>query len=299
MVKPINAETLSDLNAGFHALFDGAKAAVTPSYEQVAMTVPSSGKDEKYGWLGQFPRIREWVGDRVVNKLKSHGFSIENKDYESTIAVQRNDIEDDNIGQYAPLFQQFGYDAGIFPDELVFALMKDAFSTICYDGQYFFDSDHPVLDENGNETSVSNTGGGAGAPWMLLDTSRPIKPFIYQPRRAMALVGLDDVKDPNVFHRKEFLYGLDGRMAAGVGLWQLAYGSKQTLSDVNYEAARLNLSARKGDYGKVLGLQGTLLVVGPSNEGAAKKLLEAENNAAGETNIWRNSAKLLVCPYLA
>lgn len=298
VVKPIDAETLADLNTGFHSLYEGAKAAVTTSYEQVAMTVPSSGKDEKYGWLGQFPRIREWVGDRIIHKLKSHGFSIENKDYESTISVKRNDIEDDNIGQYSPLFQQFGYDAAVFSDELVYGLLKIGFTTLCYDGQYFFDTDHPVLDESGNEISASNTGGGSGASWFLIDDSRPIKPLILQVRRPIDLVSLDDPKDENVFKRKEFVYGMDGRLAAGVGLWQLAYGSKQTLNDTNYNAARVNLATRKGDHGKVLGLKGSLLVVGPSNEAAARKLLEAENNAAGETNIWRNTAKLLVSPYL-
>jgi phage major head subunit gpT-like protein len=55
----------------------------------------------------------------------------------------------------------------------------------------------------------------------------------------------------------------------------------------------------KGDFGRPLGLMPKTLIVGPSNEGAALKLINAEANAAGATNVYRNTAKLVVVPWLA
>lgn len=176
--------------------------------------------------------------------------------------------------------------------------MLNGFTSLCYDGQPFFDTDHPVLDANGDEQSVSNLMGGSGAAWFIMDTNRPIKPFIWQNRKPYNFVSLDDEKDQNVFMRKEFLYGVDGRGNAGFGLWQLATASKQTLDETNYNAARAAHTGRTGDYGKKLALTGNLLVVGPSNEAAAKKIVAAEYGANGATNVNKGTAEVLVVPYL-
>jgi len=294
----INSTTLNAIRKGFTSLYNDAFHAAPASYEKVAMVVPSTGREQNYGWLGQFKKLREWVGDRVVNNLKEHSFAIANKTFELTYGVSREDIEDDNLGVYNPLFQQMGHDAAVHPDELVFDLLKNGFTSLCYDGQYFFDTDHPVLNEAGVSVSASNSGGGSGAAWFLIDATRPIKPLIFQKRRDYAFTSMDDPKDENVFMRDEYLYGVDTRVNAGYGLWQLAYGSKQTLDETNYAAARAAMTGRKGDYGKVLNVRPNLLVVGPSNEAAARKIATAENNSNGATNIWRGTVEVLVVSYL-
>ena len=294
----INKQNLNGLRANFKSLYMTALAAANPQWAKIAMEVPSTGSETKYGWLGMSTRFREWLGDRVVQNLKEHDFTIKNKDFESTVGVGRNEIEDDVLGIYKPLFEQMGFDAAMHPDELVFTLLKNGFANLCYDGQYFFDTDHPVVGENNVVTSVSNSGGGAGSPWFLLDTSKPIKPIIFQKRKGYEFVSKDDPKDDNVFNQKQFLYGTDARVNAGYALWQMAFGSKQTLDETNYGAARTAMQSFKGDNGRPLNIMPNLLVVGPSNEMAARKLLTAENGANGSTNIFRNTADILVCPYL-
>ncbi|MDX2008256.1 MAG: Mu-like prophage major head subunit gpT family protein [Meiothermus sp.] len=64
--------------------------------------------------------------------------------------------------------------------------------------------------------------------WFLLDSTFPVKPLIYQQRKAPEFVALDNPDDPNVFHKREYVYGYDDRKAAGFGFWQLAYGSDGT-----------------------------------------------------------------------
>jgi len=61
--------------------------------------------------------------------------------------------------------------------------------------------------------------------WFLLDTTKALKPYIYQPRKKPEAVALDNPDDPNVFMRAEFLYSVEARGAAAYGFWQLVYGS--------------------------------------------------------------------------
>ncbi|ODR93532.1 hypothetical protein AUC70_11750 [Methyloceanibacter stevinii] len=299
----VTNKNLESLRVGFKTLFQNAFDVAPSQYERVATVVPSTRGEEKYGWMGQIPMVREWFGDRVVQNLMEHDYAIKNKDFELTLGVNRNHIEDDSLGIYNPLFQEMGRATKAHPDLLTFSLLKDGFSTACYDGQYFFDTDHPVLDADGKETSVANTDGGAGQPWFLLDVSRALKPVIFQKRKDFEFVARDQLTDENVFSKKEFQYGVDARNNVGLGLWQFAWGSKQALTSAYYKAARTGLMGMKGDYGRPLGLLSggvkPLLVVGPSNESAGLKLLNSENAAGGETNEWKGTAELLVVPWLA
>jgi len=295
----INQSNLQLLFTGYRANFQAGFAGVTPMWSQIATEVPSSTKTEKYGWLGQMPRIREWVGDRVVNNIGAHDYSITNKPFESTIGVPRDDIEDDTYGIYAPLMTEMGRGVAAFPDELVFGLAKQGFASKCYDGEAFFSAAHKVVDEKGKEVAVSNTGGGAGAPWFLLDTSRALKPFIFQKRRAFDFVTKDNPKtSDHVFNRNEYVYGTEGRCNVGFGFWQMAFGSKQALSKEAFRAARTAMMKMKGDGGRPLGIAPTLLVVGPTNGDAARDIILAERDAAGATNTDRNLVKILETPWL-
>ena len=261
--------------------------------------MPSTHLEENYGWLGETPGMTEWLGPRVVHALKEWDFRIKNRDWELTIGVDRNRIEDDSLGIYSNRFRQMGKSAGSKYDLDVWTLLKAGFSTNCYDGQYMFDTDHPVLDADGEAVSVANTDGGSGTPWFLIDASQVVKPIILQVRKPMMFDSLDKRTDETVFMNKQFIYGVDSRHNVGFGLWQTAWGSKQTLSASTYATARAGLSGMKGDYGRPLGLTPNLLVVPPALESAGRKILNSEYAAGGETNEGKGTAELLVVPWLA
>lgn len=294
----INQASLAAAYTGFKTLFRNAFEGAPSDYEKVAMVVPSTKAIEVYPWLGRTTGFREWIGDRVIQNLMAHDFSIRNKSFENTVGVDRDDMEDDSLGVYAPMISQLGVDAKTHPDQLVFALLAAGFSTPSYDGQNFFDTDHPVR-SGGSEVSVSNHGGGSGTPWFLMDTTRAVKPLIFQKRRDYSFVAMDRPDDEAVFSRKQFRYGVDARVNVGFGLWQLAYGSKQALDADSYAAARTAMMGLKGDNGTPLGIRPTLLVTPPSLEKQALEVLKAERDAGGATNVYRDTAQLLVTPWLA
>lgn len=291
--RPITPALLADIFTGFNARFQGGFAGVTPTYSRFATDVPSSAASEKYAWLGQWPGMREWIGDRHVKELAGHSYEVVNKDFESTVKVPRNNIADDQIGIYAPMFTEMGRATAAFPDKLCADTLAAGLTGLCYDGQPFFDDEHPV-----GAGLVSNLQAGGGAAWFLMDVSRALKPIIYQSRQAFDFTALDKPTDPNVFNRKEFIYGVDGRANAGYGFWQMAYASKADLSADNYSAARAAMAAFKDDEGKPLGVSANLLCVPGSLEGAGRRLLLNQMNAAGATNEWAGTAELLVLPWL-
>lgn len=294
----ISQANLDALRVGFKTEFQRGLGMAPAMKDRIAMTVRSTTFESRYGWLKKLTGMREWIGPRIVDNISEASYTIANRHFEKTVAVDRNDIEDDNLGQYAAMFAELGETVAALPEQLVWNLLKAGFDTNCWDGQFFFDTDHPILDASGNETTYANTDGGSGTPWFLLCTNRTVKPIIYQERKAPEFVNKDRSEDDNVFERREFLYGVDMRCNVGYGFPQMAWGSKQTLNAANYAVGRAAIMNMKGDGGRPLGLVPNLLVVPPALEGAGRQLLQSQLVNGGETNQWAGTAELLVVPWL-
>jgi phage major head subunit gpT-like protein len=291
----INQANLQAIYQSFSAVFRQAFDGAPSMWQRIAMTVPSGGASMSYDWLGDFPMLREWLGDRVIKDLAAFHYELTNKNYEATIEVDRNHIDDDQIGLYAPRFQQLGYDAKKHADLLIFALLKAGTSTDCFDGKKFFAANHKV---KGSSVANINTG-GAATVWYLLDVSRPIKPLLLQQRQDIQFVAMDQPTDENVFMRRKYRYGVDDRKNVGFGLWQLAYCSNQALGDTYYAAARAAMMSFKNEEDVPLGIIPNLLVVPPTLEGTANALLKVPTLSDGAGNPWYNTADVLVAPWLA
>lgn len=297
----INKGNLTALFVAFKAAFAAGLGQAATMYADISTRVPSSTSAEEYGWLGAFPNMREWLGDRVVNGMATHGYTIRNKPFELTVGVPRPAIEDDQFGIYSPMMTEMGRAAAAHPDQLVFNLLKNGPSTLCYDGQNFFDTDHPVIKADGSEETQSNwdNNSGSGTAWYLLDTSRALKPIIFQDRKAPNFVAKTSETDDNVFDRNEYVYGVDSRCNVGFGFWQLAYGSRKALDETNLIAAYTAMCERKGDHGRPLGIKPTVLLVPPSLEFAARKLVNATTLANGADNVLKGLVEVKVSPWLA
>lgn len=314
----ISAANLTALFTGFDVVFQRGFEKPPSYYEQIASVVRSGSRQTTYPWLGRTTAFREWLGERVVQALETHTYTIVNKNFEDTIAIDRNDIEDDTYGVYEPIIEQLGWDTKVHPDMLLFQMIKNAVanpaSVVGYDGQPFFSAQHPVgpMGDPHRQTAASNVNSsGSGPYWFLLDASRAIRPFIFQLRREYAVTRMTALTDEAVFNRREFRYGVDGRANTGVGLWQLGYASNTDLTNpANYGAARTAMRSIKTDGGQPFGAlssnKGIYLLVPPALEEGARQLLNSEfmvgagaSGAVPTTNIWRNSAELIVSEYLA
>ena len=291
----INEANIQFLTTAYKAAFKDAFAGVAPMWKDVATLVPSMTATELYAWLGQFPMLREWIGDRVHQSMRADGYQLSNKDFEATVDVPRNAIEDDQYGVYTPLMSQMGQAAATHPDVEIFAALLA--NGKCFDGQNFFDPDHPV-GMPGEEVQVSNVAAGAGPRWYLLDTTRPLKPLIYQKRREYDFVAKVDPRvSDRVFERKEFTYGVDGRMAAGYGFWQMAFMSQQAISAASVEAAYTSMTSLVSNEGRKLGIKPNVMLCGPSTYFGARALIEAQMINATSNTLYK-LVDIKLVPYL-
>lgn len=281
-----------NFNARFNAAF-----TQTPIWsDDIVMEVPSASRDERFSWVEGVPAMREWVGERLVHNMTARAHVVPNKDFELTLEVDRNDFEDDRLGTFAPYIDLMGVQARKWRDQLVAKVLQAGISTNAWDGQFFWDTDHPINFDNAGAGTYSNrfTGtalnaanyatvratmgsrtqsnglsltvqpnvlmvppqlegaaktilntqiiGGSGTNiwqntatvkvvpelaneptvWYLLDTTKPVKPFVFLNRKAPMFDRKDQRTDDEAFWRKKFVYGVDARGNVGYALPFLA-----------------------------------------------------------------------------
>nr|WP_266144530.1 Mu-like prophage major head subunit gpT family protein [Escherichia coli] len=234
--------------------------------------------------------------------LSFQTYCAKDADKEATVEVDRNDIEDDQIMGYALQARDAGQSAAELPADIVASLINNGFTSPCYDGQMFFDTDHlvagksvsnkgtkklkvgslaeakasygaartamrslkddegaslrirpnllvvpPALEDDANYLMTAekfpdgtpnpyrNTAEVLVMPeltsdsaWFLFDTSRSVKPLIFQQRKKPVFVEQTDYNSDNVFMRKKFRFGAEARCNGGYGFWQMAFGSDGT-----------------------------------------------------------------------
>ena len=282
-----------------------AELDADPVWKILAMIIPSTTASNTYGWLGAFPQMREWIGERSIRSIAEFAYQIFNQKWESTLGVKRTDIEDDNLGLYRAMARNMADEYARFMNRHLALLISEGFKNLCFDGQPFFNDSHPVFpntDGTGTAAEVSNiigTGSESGKPWALLCLSGSLKPFIVQQRTQPEFDEITDTKNDRVFMRDEYLYGIRYRGSWGYGLWQQAVGSKAALNTGNFEKARLTMQTFTRDGGDPLGIVPTHLIVDPTNEAAARAILKKELINGGESNPNYKTAKLVVVPHLA
>ncbi|MCC2673055.1 MAG: hypothetical protein K0R58_2 [Ramlibacter sp.] len=102
----------------------------------------SDQESETYKWLGMAPAMREWIGGRQAKGFRENGITIVNKKFEATLEVLMDEIRRDKTGQVMVRVQEMADRANAHWAKLLSALIVAAEAGVCYDGQFFFDTDH-------------------------------------------------------------------------------------------------------------------------------------------------------------
>ena len=72
------------------------------------------------------------------------------------MGVNRDDIEDDQLGVYNPLFDELGRNARKWPDQVLKTVLQAGTTNLGFDGVAFFASTHP-LNPAGNQSNNFTT----------------------------------------------------------------------------------------------------------------------------------------------
>lgn len=119
---------------------------------------------ETYKWLGQSPALREWIGGRVAKTFRENGVSIENKHFEATMEVLVSEMRRDKTGQVMMRTRELAQRVNSHWAKLLSTLIIAGKSTACYDGQFFFDTDHAEHDSGTQDNDLTQAAATGTVP---------------------------------------------------------------------------------------------------------------------------------------
>jgi phage major head subunit gpT-like protein len=135
-----------------------ARLETNPGLAWVGAVSNMFGSDqasESYAFLGQSPAMREWIGGRQAKGLDANSQILTNRHYEATLEIAVRDARRDKTGQIIARINEFADRAITHWASLLSILLINAPSAVCYDGQYYFDTDHSEGDSGTQSNDIS------------------------------------------------------------------------------------------------------------------------------------------------
>lgn len=159
-------QILSRLRENFNVLFQDELYQRGPGrlFEVLALETDSQSPKEVFNWLGGFPKVRRWIGERSLADFKAYDLEVVNELYEATLRVLRTDIEDDQpFLMYENEISQLAEEYFRARRRQIADLLNEGESITSFDGQPFFSDTHPV---QGGGTQSNITDGAFDGPTM-------------------------------------------------------------------------------------------------------------------------------------
>lgn len=230
----ITPKSLDGLFVTYMAHYEmGARSAV-PVHPQIADVFSMPVGEFNFPIPEGFPAFRAWPKgkERTWQNLAAHNTKLVTGDYELSVVIPRDAIRYDQYSVFSRDFANAGKRSQLVWDDLAFAALLAGKTAICYDGQEFFDTQHPVRPSDTASAVQSN-----------LHTSR-------------------------------------------------------AFNETNLDTTLGEFLAWKGPDGRELGTQPDTLMVGAQNFSQARRITTAEFNAAGASNTFQGTLKVVLIPGL-
>jgi len=145
----------------FYAALDQADAGWV---NDLSFRVQSNQASEQYAWLGMAPAMREWLGGRAATDLREFSYTLANKEHEATLEVTVPELRRDKTGQLNVRIGELADRVMSYPAKLLSTLIEAGESTTCYDGQFFFDTDHAEGSSGTQDNDLSHTAATGTTP---------------------------------------------------------------------------------------------------------------------------------------
>jgi phage major head subunit gpT-like protein len=227
-------QAILDLQKGFSTLFEKGRndESVPVLWEQKAERIDTPGIEiNVYGWLAEFPMFRKWIGSRIAKRLAARNHQIKNEPYEFSYSIGRDDIKYDRFGLYSAHYRHAGIAARVIWDQILTIVQLAGKTVKCYDGQFFYDTDHPTNVDDPNSPQFPN-----------LFTGRSPTPsniaFVYD-----AMASLKDANGEPMLSRPnilEFGAGLRDQVMASLSADIIASVIKNVAATENVAAAGIS-----------------------------------------------------------
>lgn len=124
----------------------------------------SDQDSEDYAWMGMVPQMTELRGEKKFSQLRDTEWTIKNVQYQAGITIPEKHVLYDKTGQVQIRVNELADRANAHWAKLITTLILNGGAALCYDGQYFFDTDHSEGDSGSQSNSVSHNVGTTTDP---------------------------------------------------------------------------------------------------------------------------------------
>lgn len=159
----LQSDKMAAAQVSFSAIFDQVLSDLAkpePFWDRLATPIPMTAKTLELDWMGDVPAFSEWVGERKIGKVRAENFRITAKKWANGLEVDEDDLEDDNLGIYAPKVQRLAGKAAIHKRNLIVDFLTNGFATTKYgagyDGVALFSAAHKIGGPGSPEAAQSN-----------------------------------------------------------------------------------------------------------------------------------------------
>lgn len=128
--------------------YSNALKTVPTYWSKIATEIPSETESNVYPFLSMIPTYKEWIGPRQINNVAARAFTVPNKHWELTLGIDADKFNDDTYNIYGPMMPAIAQQVAEWRDRELARVVEAGTSQLCWDGQYFFDTDHPVDPDN-------------------------------------------------------------------------------------------------------------------------------------------------------
>jgi len=133
----LTRENLDSLFTGFNTSLNEGLAQADLTWEQWCLVINSKAPIEKYPAMFLTGGMREWIGPRVIHDLDGKLMQVRNRPFEGTVKVNRDNIADDSLGIYSPVFKAMGINANNLWPQIATESAVDATTTWLDDKTFF------------------------------------------------------------------------------------------------------------------------------------------------------------------
>lgn len=141
--------------------FDMSLQKTEVIYPRLATVLQNVGPLTEFRWMGEVPVMREWLGNRIISRLRAEGHSLRTKWYANGVEIDVDDVANDRLGIVKPQITRLAQQAARKIDAQVIDYYNRGFGGTLgttYDGQYLFDTDHTASQSGGASQSNVITG---------------------------------------------------------------------------------------------------------------------------------------------
>jgi phage major head subunit gpT-like protein len=141
--------------------FNTTLAVERARLDALVMEIPLGdhmGNQVQLDWLGAAPQMQAWVDEKKAAGLGKFSWAITVNRYQASMEVDLDAFRDARFNMYEYRLREMAQNGARLRYQLVSDLIAAGASALCYDGQFFYDTDHSEGDSGAQSNKLTGSG---------------------------------------------------------------------------------------------------------------------------------------------